>query len=67
MQKETELKLGACYLVLKELVQILSPEQHAILESKISNKVNAMMGSDGADSVDVAILHNYINSLLRQY
>lgn len=67
MQKETELKLGACYLVLKELVQVLSPEQRATLESKISDKVNVMMKSDGADLVDVATLRNYINSLLRQY
>ncbi|OWD33234.1 hypothetical protein A8C67_27305, partial [Escherichia coli] len=49
---EQELKLGACYCVLKELVHMLPSTQYQQLVGNLNQRIEAMLKSDGFNNVE---------------
>ena len=62
---EQELKLGACYCVLKELVNMLPSTQYQQLVGNLNQRIEAMLKSDGFNNVETLMLKRYLDGLIR--
>lgn len=62
---EQELKLGAYYCVLKELVHMLPSTQYQQLVGNLNQRIEAMLKSDGFNNVETLMLKRYLDGLIR--
>ena len=62
---EQELKLGACYCVIKELVHMLPSTHYQQLVNKLNQRIDDMLKSDGFNHAETMMLKNYLDGLIR--
>ncbi|EAQ8163046.1 hypothetical protein FTZ77_22610 [Salmonella enterica] len=62
---EQELKLGACYYVVKELVHMLPFTHYHQLVNNLNQRIDNMLKSDGFNNVETMMLKRYLDGLIR--
>ncbi len=62
---EQNLKLGACYLVIKELVRMLPSAQHQQLTRNLDQRIDYMLSSDRFNKAETMLLKTYLDGLTR--